>query len=46
MRLFALEVSSRDMMLMHDDSAFCDYDTSIYMITHNFGSNLHGDSKL
>lgn len=45
MRLFALEVSSRDMIPMHDDSAFCDYDTSNHMITHNYGSNLHGEQQ-
>lgn len=46
MRLFALEVSLRNMMLMHDDFDFCDYDaTSISMITHNYGSNLHGGQQ-
>lgn len=35
MRLFALEVSSRDMILTR-----CDYDTSIRVITHSYGSNL------
>lgn len=28
MRLFALEISLRDRMLMHDDFAFCDYDAT------------------